>query len=300
MIDDAHCHFFSRRFFETLARDVPDLGPGDPAVAATTALGWEAPGAPAELADCWVAELDRHGVSRAALMASVPGDEQSVAEAAARHPRRLVGWFMLDPTREDAPRRTADALGPLGLRCVCLFPAMHRYALDDECVRRVVDIAARHPGAAVFVHCGVLSVGVRQKLGLPSRFDVRLGDPLALPPLAAAHPGLPFIVPHFGAGLLRETLMAADLCSNIYLDTSSSNGWIKYHPGLMLAEVFRRALDVVGPGRLLFGSDSSFFPRGWQRPVWEAQAAALEQAGADPAVQDQIFSGNFERLFEAG
>ena len=300
MIDDAHCHFFSRRFFETLARDVPDLGPGDPAVAATTALGWEAPGAPAELADCWVAELDRHGVSRAALMASVPGDEQSVAEAAARHPRRLVGWFMLDPTREDAPRRTADALGPLGLRCVCLFPAMHRYGLDDECVRRVVDIAAGHPGAAVFVHCGVLSVGVRQKLGLPSRFDVRLGDPLALPPLAAAHPGLPFIVPHFGAGLLRETLMAANLCSNIYLDTSSSNGWIKYHPGLTLAEVFRRALDVVGPGRLLFGSDSSFFPRGWQRPVWEAQAAALEQAGADPAVQDQIFSGNFERLFEAG
>ena len=300
MIDDAHCHFFSRRFFETLARDVPDLGPGAPAVAATTALGWEAPGAPAELADCWVAELDRHGVSRAALMASVPGDEQSVAEAAARHPRRLVGWFMLDPTREDAPRRTADALGPLGLRCVCLFPAMHRYGLDDECVRRVVDIAAGHPGAAVFVHCGVLSVGVRQKLGLPSRFDVRLGDPLALPPLAAAHSGLPFIVPHFGAGLLRETLMAADLCSNIYLDTSSSNGWIKYHPGLTLAEVFRRALDVVGPGRLLFGSDSSFFPRGWQRPVWEAQAAALEQAGADPAVQDQIFSGNFERLFEAG
>ena len=300
MLHDAHCHFFSRRFFETLARDAPDLGPGDPAATATAALGWEAPGAPAELADRWVAELDRHGVSRAALIASVPGDEQSVADAAARHPRRFVGWFMLDPTREDAPRRTADALGRLGLRCVCLFPAMHRCRLDDERVRRVVDVAAGHPGAAVFVHCGVLSVGVRRKLGLPSRFDVRLGDPLALPPLAAEHPGLPIIVPHFGAGLLRETLMAADLCANIHLDTSSSNGWLRYHPGLTLAEVFRRALDVVGPGRLLFGTDSSFFPRGWQRPVWEAQAAALEQAGADAAALDQIFGGNFERLFEAG
>ncbi len=300
MLHDAHCHFFSRRFFEALARDVPDLGPGDPALAATAALGWEAPGPPEELADRWVAELDRHGVSRAALIASVPGDEQSVAEAAARHPRRFVGWFMLDPTREDAPRRTADALGRLRLRCVCLFPAMHRYRLDDERVRRVVDVAAAHPGAAVFVHCGVLSVGVRRKLGLPSRFDVRLGDPLALPPLAAAHPGLPIIVPHFGAGLLREALMAADLCSNIHLDTSSSNGWIRYHPGLTLADVFRRALDVVGPERLLFGTDSSFFPRGWQRPVWEAQADALEQAGADPPAREQIFGGNFERLFDAG
>lgn len=300
MINDAHCHFFSRRFFETLARDAEGLGPGDPAAAATAALGWEPPGAPAELADRWAAELDRHGVSRAALIASAPGDEQSVAEAAARHPGRFVGWFMLDPTGEDAARRTEEALGGLRLRGVCLFPAMHRYRLDDERVRRVVDVAAGHPGAAVFVHCGFLSVGVRKRLGLPSRFDVRLGDPLALPPLAHAHPRLPFIVPHFGAGFLREALMAADLCPNVHLDTSSSNGWTRYHPGLTLADVFRQALAVAGAGRLLFGSDSSFFPRGWRRPVWEAQTAALDAAGGGAQDADRIFGGNFEELFGAG
>ena len=41
MIHDAHCHFFSRRFFETLARDKTDLEPGDPASAVTQMLGWE-------------------------------------------------------------------------------------------------------------------------------------------------------------------------------------------------------------------------------------------------------------------
>ena len=297
MIHDAHCHFFSTRFFEVLARDKSNLAPGDPVSSIPAVLGWEPPGEPTDLADRWVSELDRHDVTRVALMASVPGDEESVAVAVARHPRRFVGWFMLDPTREDAQARMERALSSLGLRCICLFPAMHRYRLDDERALKVFDIAAAHAGTAVFVHCGVLSVGVRKKLGLPSRFDIRLGDPLALYPIATAHPDLPIIVPHFGAGFFREALMTADLCPNIYLDTSSSNGWIKYHPGLTLADVFRQALEVVGAGRLLFGTDSSCFPRGWQRPVWESQQAALQQAGADVSAMEQIFNGNFQRLF---
>jgi predicted TIM-barrel fold metal-dependent hydrolase len=114
----------------------------------------------------------------------------------------------------------------------------------------------------VFVHCGVISVGVRGKLGLPSPFDLRLGDPLALASVAAAYPSVPVIVPHFGAGRFQEALMAADQCATIHFDTSSSNGWMKYYPGLTLDAVFRQALAVVGPRRLLFGTDSSFFPRG--------------------------------------
>ena len=56
--------------------------------------------------------------------------------------------------------------------------------------------------------------------------------------------------------------MAADACPNIYLDTSSSNGWTRYTPGLTLLDVFKTALAAVGPSRLVFGTDSSFFPRG--------------------------------------
>ena len=35
-------------------------------------------------------------------------------------------------------------------------------------------------------------------------------------------------LPHFGAGYFREALMLADLCPNVYLDTSSSNSWMRY------------------------------------------------------------------------
>ena len=296
-LNDSHCHFFSTRFFERLASDLHDLPPGDPAVTVTERLGWQPPGTSQALADRWVEELDRHGVVRAALIASTPEDESSVAAAVTRHPGRFVGFFMLDPTREDAAARIERAVTDMRLRCVCLFPAMHRYRLDESRVLQIFESIAAHPGTAAFVHCGVLSVGVRKKLGLASRFDLRLGDPLAVQAVASAFPQVPIIIPHFGAGLFRETLMAADTARNIYIDTSSSNGWIRYHAALTLPDVFRRSLDVVGPDRLLFGTDSSFFPRGWQRGVFDLQKTALESIGADDTTQQKIFGGNFDKLF---
>jgi predicted TIM-barrel fold metal-dependent hydrolase len=150
--------------------------------------------------------------------------------------------------------------------------------------------------ARVFVHCGQLTVGVRKALGLPSAFDIRLGDPLEVARLANAYPSVPFIVPHFGAGFLREALMLADLCPNVYLDTSSSNSWMRYE-GLDLRTVFRRALEVVGPQRLLFGTDSSFFPRGWHAPVLTAQAEALYELGLSAADAQLILNDNLQRVF---
>ena len=249
------------------------------------------------MADRWVRELDANGVRRAALIASVPSDETSVAAAIARHPDRFVGFFMLDPSSADSAARARRAVAQLGLRGICLFPAMHHVPLDDDRVREIVEVAAAYRGTAVFVHCGVLSVGVRRKLGLPSRFDLRLGDPLGVARLAMTAPHVPFIIPHFGAGLLREALMAAETCANVHLDTSSSNSWIRFMPGVTLEAVFKSALDVAGPSRLLFGTDSSFFPRGWQRPVYEAQKAALAGTGVGADAEALIFGGNFDRLF---
>jgi uncharacterized protein len=295
-ISDSHCHFFSARFLEILTKDRRDLPEGDHATAVAGLLGWQAPGTSEALADRWVAELDRQHVDRAALIASIPGDEESVATAVARHPTRFVGFFMLNPAAADAAERVSRALGDWKLRTVCLFPAMHQYRLSDERVTAIFE-AASSRGAVLFVHCGVLTVGVRKKLGLPSPFDLRLGDPLALAAVAARFPKVPVIVPHFGAGLFREALMAADQCPNIYLDTSSSNSWIRYHPGLTLDGVFRQALEVLGPDRLLFGTDSSFFPRGWQRQIFDEQRQTLDRLGVGAEAQQKIFSGNFQRLF---
>jgi hypothetical protein len=204
---------------------------------------------------------------------------------------------MVDATEPTAAVSTADALDRDRLRAICLYPAMHRYALHDARVAEMFEIASTRPGTAVFVHCGVLSVGVRKKLGLPSPFDMRYGNPVDLHAIALAYPKVPIILPHFGAGFFREALMLADQCSNVLFDTSSSNRWIDYHPGLTLAAAFRQALAVVGPDRLLFGTDSSFFPRGWVSDVYRSQSAALDEIGADAATREKIFGTNFSRVF---
>jgi predicted TIM-barrel fold metal-dependent hydrolase len=311
-LNDAHCHFFSTELFAALARQRHPPAPPPRgslreameedanrqlAVTLCEELGWEAPVSAYTLADRWVRELDEHGVARAAMIASVPGDETSVAAAVAKHPDRFVGFFMLDPSAGAPVARVRRAIGELGLRGICLFPAMHHVPLNDERVYKIVSAAADYPGTAVFVHCGVLSVGVRKKLGLPSHFDLRLGDPLAVARLGLMFPQVPFIIPHFGAGMFREALMAADTCQNIYLDTSSSNSWIRYTPNLTLETVFQTTVSAVGASRVLFGTDSSFFPRGWQQSVFESQKTAV--ATLDPTAEATalIFGGNFDRLF---
>lgn len=295
---DAHVHFFSHRFFSLLAQQ---KGEGETAASTCAALGWPVPPeAPEDLATLWVRELDQYGVSRACLIASLPGDEDSVARALAAYPDRFTGYFFLNPLAHDALQRLEESFSR-GLRGVCLFPAMHGFSISDEHVRPVLAAAERQPGAIVFVHCGVLSVGVRRKLGIDSLFDMRYANPIDLHSVALRYPGLPFVIPHFGAGYFRETLMVGDLCPNVYLDTSSSNSWMRYMEApVQLEDVFSRALDVVGPGRLLFGSDSSFFPRGWHAAVYQQQTAALSRMNLSRAHAEAILGKNLLDLLVRG
>ncbi len=291
-VSDAHVHFFSPAFYSGLAlqkrADAELLG---------TLLNWDIPvDDPVSVATQWVTELDRTGIDRMCLIASAHGDEASVAAAVAAFPRHFFGYFMVDPLQPDALDRVkAAALNP-HLHCMCLFPAMHTYSITDARIVPLLE-AASDARLAVFVHCGAISVGVRKKLGLPSQFDMRYSNPLDLHPVALHFPLIRFVVPHFGAGLLREALMLADLCPNVYFDTSSSNRWMMYE-NLDLRSVFRRAIDVVGLERILFGTDSSFFPRGWHAAIFEEQTTALYELGLDQQQASQILRYNLERFLQ--
>lgn len=293
-IADAHVHFFSHGFFTALAQQkgvpVGDLGP---------LLNWQLPPEdPNQLADAWVAELDKHGVEKVALIASVPGDGESVIAAVRRYPKRFFGYMMVNPTAPDAVAQVKSALDGGAIHALCFFPAMHRYSIQDQRVTALLELLLSHPPAGAFVHCGVLSVGVRKALGLPSPFDMKFSNPIDLHAVALQFPQLRFVVPHFGAGYFREALMLCDLCPNVFLDTSSSNSWMRYeeaHPDLRA--IFRRALDVTGARRLLFGTDSSYFPRGWHAGIFEAQSKALYEIGVNEEMARLIFHDNLAGLF---
>jgi len=293
-VADAHVHFFSHGFFASLAEQK-----GIAFDRLVPLLNWQLPpDDPRQLADAWAHELDIHGVEKAALIASVPHDGGSVIAAVRRHPERFYGFMMVNPTSPAPLAQVESALASGPIQALCFFPAMHRYSIQDDRVTALLELLAGRPRTVAFVHCGVLSVGVRKVLGLPSPFDMKYSNPIDVHAVALRFPQLRFVVPHFGAGYLREALMLCDLCPNVYLDTSSSNSWVRYEEAhLDLRTVFRRALDVAGPQRLLFGTDSSFFPRGWNASIFETQSKALYEIGVTEEVARLVFHDNLVRLF---
>ena len=296
---DAHAHFFSRPFFmqfvEALGKKLPS---DDPYRGLAERLGWELPTPDhAALAKRWTEEMDRHGLDRMVLIASLPGDEESILAATRVYPQRIIGYFMLDPTKPQAGERTQKALAG-GLKGVCLFPAMHRFHAWEERCYPVYE-AAQSAGAVVFIHFGILKIGVRDKLGLPSPFDMRFSNPIDLHRVAKDFPGATFVMPHFGCGFLREALIVGEQCPNVCVDTSSSNSWVNTMPRpLTLAEVFRAALRVFGAERILFGTDSTFLPRGWRRDIFDTQTQVLKTLEVTPEEARLILGGNVARLLK--
>jgi len=295
---DVHTHFFSRPFFEALARLSPRPGSVDEKLAALSgATGIQVPGpGVAEHLARWRAQWDAHGVGHAVLFSSLPEETEAVAEAAALAAGRASAFGLVNPNAPDAPARVRRMFGELGYRGVLLFPAMHHVRVHEPAARAVLDVVAEHQGVAV-VHCGLLQVKLRDLLGLPRPYDLSYANPLDLVPAANALPRVNFVIPHFGAGFLRETLMAGAQCENVFVDTSSSNSWIATQAApLDLTEVLRRALGVFGPRRILFGTDSSTFPRGWRADLLASQVRALEALAVPAGDRAAILGDNARRL----
>jgi predicted TIM-barrel fold metal-dependent hydrolase len=277
-IIDIHSHFFSRPFFEALAAQAPG---GDAVadrldrLAAATGIEMPLPSVADHVAR-WTEALDEGGVEHMATFASLPDEIPAVAGHSA------------DDLREMLDRS--------GFRGVLLFPAMHHFHIAGAESERLLHVLEEHE-STVFVHCGLLVVKLRDLLGLPRPYDLSYANPLDIIPAANRFRKVRFVIPHFGAGFFREALMAGTQCENIYVDTSSSNSWISTQPGLPdLREVLRRALEVFGPGRVLFGTDSNVFPAGWRRDRYESQLELLQSLGTSDEDLAAVFGGNAARL----
>lgn len=299
---DCHSHFFSRPFFDALAAAAP--GKEEPAArlgAVAEQAGIELPpdDVAAHLAR-WTAELDRHGVDHLVTFASVPEEAPAVAEAVRLAKGRLSGCALVDPTEPHADALAWQLLHDDGFAGLLLFPAMHHFRASGEEAGRLFSLLSER-GAVAFVHCGLLTVRLRDLLGLPRPFDLSYANPLDLIPAANRAPGATFIVPHFGAGLFRETLMAGTQCGNICIDTSSTNSWTRTQPAdTTLRDAIARALDVFGPDRILFGTDSNVFPAGWRAERLAEQRAILDDLGLSAEDRHAILAGNATRLFGLG
>ena len=299
---DFHAHYFGRTFFETLAAQSPLPGSvAEKLARVVERTKIELPSTnDADHTARWIAELERHQVEHMCAFASVPEEVPSVCAAARESGGRISAFAIVNPRVEGAAAKIRALLEKRAIRGVLLFPAMHHYHLAGSEAKPLLEALDEHDGVC-FAHCGVLVVKLRDLLKLPRPQDLSFANPLGVVPAANAHPRVSFVIPHFGAGFFRETLMAGASAPNIHVDTSSSNGWTATQwPKPTLGEVFARTLEVFGHERVLFGTDSNTFPAGWRKDRFEEQHAVLRALGVSVGAQEAVFGGNGHRILRAG
>ena len=290
---DAHSHYFSAntlRSWLTRGRTMESFTNRTKTRTDMTSI--ELPDEGMDIAQRWVDELDRHGVEAMGVMVGNDAYDEFL-ETRDRFPGRFLGYHNINPKDPDAAERVDRAAGD-GFFGIKLYPSSWRglRVYDEPCYP--VYEAAKERGMLVFLHFGITIGG---------QADLRSGNPIDIQVPARDFPNVNFVIAHFGAGYFRETLMMQYQADNVYMDSSGSNSWMKYqsHP-LDLKTIFRQALTAGGPDKTLFGTDSTFFPRGWRINVLEAQYEALKELSEeeDPLIDEEgigkVFRGNILRL----
>jgi predicted TIM-barrel fold metal-dependent hydrolase len=246
----------------------------------------EPPGDDAEMAAMWAQEVERHRLARVVFVTG--GGNDRLAAVVRAHPARFAGFAHHDPFSSNAPAELERAVRMLGLRGYKVIAPFHPHRLDDDRLYPLWE-ACERLGIPVLIHFGPLRYE-----GIVAGPNI---SPLVLQDVARAFPGVPFIVPHFGCGYPRELLHVMWVCGNVYVDTSGSNEWMRWMPyDLDLKALFKKFLETVGPQRIIFGTDSSWFPRGFARKYLDVQMAACRELGISDADLRSIFAGNAARL----
>jgi len=239
-----------------------------------------------ENCDRWKGEFDRYGIDGGAFI-SMEINHDNLRGFLDCDRQRLLGYAFLNPLREDGPEYLERSVKDCGLKGLKLISTNQKFHPYDERIyplyEKMVEL-----DIPLLLHMGA-SIGYSA--------DFRYANPADLQPVLRDFPELKVMLAHFGTGFFREALLVGYQCDNIYYDTSSSNIWMKYqgYP-LTLKDVFKYTIDAVGADRIVFGTDSSYFPRGYRYDVLMDQKNALDELGVSTEDQAKIFGGNLKRL----
>ena len=280
MIVDGHVHVFFEgsepdEFYMGCARMGVTLfskesgQPGDPnELLASSMPVMSDPGA-----DKLIGYMDEAGMDRAVLLPLDFGlgcDEPAVGERKTitieeknrlyagfteKHAGRLFSYFGVDPRRRGALelfRRGIEEWGMIGLK---LHPTAGFYPHDPVCYPFYE--AAREMGVPVLIHSGTEPAPLKPMYSQPCFMDT----------VAADFPELTIIIAHCGHGWWAEAIDMAVSKPNLYVDFSgweaefAGNADYLYHP-------LRVAIDMLGPWRVMFGTDGAMnnfvvWPKDW-------------------------------------
>lgn len=238
-------------------------------------------------AERWSQEVERYGLEKIVFVTG--GGNDTLAQVIAMNPKRFIGFAHHDPFRPDAAGELRRAIGELGLRGYKILAPALSGALDSPALDALW-ATAEQLQIPVLVHFGVLGGGG----GIAQHVNI---NPLILQTAAKGFPGINFIIPHFSAGYPQELLQLAWVCPNVSVDSSGNNEWARWMPyPLSLHDLFRKFYETIGPERILFGTDSEWFPRGFANRYYETQWQVCCEIGMDSDDLHKVFHDNAARL----
>jgi len=251
-----------------------------------------------------VASMDWVGVDKAMLLQGpFYGDQNSlVLEAVQRYPNRLLAAALVDPWTDDARELFTSVAVSSGFRAVKL-----------EC-SEPTGLCGLHPAArldspgiawlwAELECCGLVLVIDLGAVGSRSY------QTSAVRAIAQAHPDLKIIIPHLGQirpavvadpGLFRLWQEQIDLgqLANVWFDFSSLPAYCSEegYPYASVSEYLHRAIDRIGPQKILWGSDvpGVLGQLDYRQLV---KLAVIHSRFLAPAEQAMFLSGNAIRVY---
>ncbi len=235
----------------------------------------------------WDAEISRYGLRKVVFMTG--GGNDRLAAIVRKYPDSFLGFAHHHLEQDDALDEMVRAREELGMVGLKLIAPRFSIPFEDPSLRPVWRYLADNR-IPVLIHFGLLGRGG----GIV--YHPRI-DPLTLYPVAREYAEIPFIIPHFGCGYVRELLHLCWSCPNVHVDTSGSNGWMRWQPyPLTLEDLFRKFYETVGPERIVFGTDSSWLPRGFVYRYLQDHLRACRQLAFKEDDIRLIFGGNAARL----
>jgi predicted TIM-barrel fold metal-dependent hydrolase len=281
---DAHAHYFNVNTMQNWLRRGRTVDRFAKRTATRTDMtSIELPDENWDTAQKWVNELDRYGIKTMGVMVGVEAYDE-FKETLKRFPSRFIGYANINPAEQDAAEKVEQAARD-GFKGIKLYPSSWRGIKAYDGVCYPVYEACKRNKLLVFLHFGITIGG---------QGDLRNGNPIDIQVPSRDFPELNFIIAHFGAGWFREVLLMQYQADNVFMDSSGSNSWMRYLPyDLDLKMIFRKSILAGGSHKVLFGTDSTFFPRGWRINILESQLNACKELEAEGIIKEEDISNIF-------
>lgn len=242
-----------------------------------------------EQADFWLKCMDENGIDKA-LFFPISEQPQQIWDFVQMAPDRFRGYMYInDPMGPEAVEKLRHAVREQSMVGLKLYPPTQLFHVYDEKLFPLYE-EAQSLGIPITIHFGITHAPVA---------DFRYINPLDLRLPLTLFPRLNFIVAHFGAGFFRELCLLSYHAENLYVDTSGTNNWRDYTPEKMpLKEVFKTAIEIFTPDRIIFGTDTMLTPEGGYRTaIKEDQQQIVDSLGLSAGDANKIFGGNAARLY---